>query len=312
MGSRARSRVIIDNDFSGDPDDLFALAHHVASSTVDIRMVIASHLSPGDWHDPSERQAENAARVAEGALAFMGKRAIPVLAGANKGISDRGPATDSEAVRAIIAEAMRTDTDLPLYYAAGGGLTELATAWLVEPRIAERLTLVWIGGGEYEGRQVAPGAALPEYNTAIDVAAAQIIFNRSAIPIIQIPRDAYRQCLVSVAELDVRVRPRGPVGALLMRELDRVVSAMEAGGHLMGETYVMGDSPLVLVTALQTPWQPDSASSEWELRATPRLAPDGGYLDRAVESPRPITVCVRVDTRLLFEDFFAKIAMMDT
>jgi hypothetical protein len=116
---------------------------------------------------------------------------------------------------------------------------------------------------------------------------------------------------VSVAELDVRVRPHGPVGALLMRELDRVIAGMETDGHLMGEAYVMGDNPLVLVTALQTAWQPDSASSEWEVRPTPRLAPDGSYLDRAVESPRPIRVCVRVDTRLLFEDFFAKIAMMD-
>jgi purine nucleosidase len=53
-------RVIIDNDFSGDPDDLFALVHHVLSPSVEIPLIIASHLSGGDEWDPSDRQASNA------------------------------------------------------------------------------------------------------------------------------------------------------------------------------------------------------------------------------------------------------------
>lgn len=66
---------------------------------------------------------------------------------------------------------MRDDTDTPLIYAAGGGLTELATAYLIEPRIATRLALVWIGGHGYD----AP-ATEPEFNTSIDPRAAQIVF----------------------------------------------------------------------------------------------------------------------------------------
>jgi hypothetical protein len=44
------------------------------------------------------------------------------------------------------SEAMRTDTRLPLFARFGAGLTELANAYLIEPRIADRLTTVWIGG----------------------------------------------------------------------------------------------------------------------------------------------------------------------
>ncbi len=190
MRSRVRARVIVDNDFSGDPDDLFALAHHVASPTVDVSLVIGSHLSPDDGHDASRRQADNAADVALSALAVMGRDSVPVVAGSNVALRRTEPPAMTAAAQAIIAEAMRDASDLPLYFAAGGGLTDLATAWLLEPRIANKLTLVWVGGAEYEGQEPPPGSTLPEYNTAIDVYAAQVIFNESAIPIIQVPRAA--------------------------------------------------------------------------------------------------------------------------
>ncbi|MBT0770284.1 hypothetical protein KIH74_15185 [Kineosporia sp. J2-2] len=59
-----RLRVIVDNDFSGDPDDLFQLAHYVLSPSAEIPFVIGSHLSPGDGFDPTDVQADNASRVA--------------------------------------------------------------------------------------------------------------------------------------------------------------------------------------------------------------------------------------------------------
>ena len=37
---QARARIIIDNDFRGDPDDLFQLAHHLLSLSVEIRGVM--------------------------------------------------------------------------------------------------------------------------------------------------------------------------------------------------------------------------------------------------------------------------------
>ena len=60
-----RMRVIIDNDFSGDPDGLFQLSHLLLSPSVETRGIIGSHLSPKDFIDPSEKQAENAVRKAK-------------------------------------------------------------------------------------------------------------------------------------------------------------------------------------------------------------------------------------------------------
>ncbi len=52
------------------------------------------------------------------------------------------------AARAIVAEAMRDDP-MPLFVTCGGPLTNVAAALKLEPAIAKRMTLIWIGGGAY-------------------------------------------------------------------------------------------------------------------------------------------------------------------
>ncbi|MET0729471.1 MAG: nucleoside hydrolase, partial [Acidimicrobiales bacterium] len=41
---KPRVRVILDNDYAGDPDGLVELAHHLLSPGVDIRFVIGGQL----------------------------------------------------------------------------------------------------------------------------------------------------------------------------------------------------------------------------------------------------------------------------
>lgn len=306
---RPRVRVLIDNDFSGDRDDLFQLVHHLLSPSVAIRGILASHLSVGDVWDPSDRQAENAARIAEATLDVMGMAGtVPVHLGSNVGLVDPATPHDSPAARAIVAEALRDD-DLPLYFCAGAGLTDLASALMLEPSIADRMTLVWIGGAEHPDLAFPAAGATPvEYNHNIDRLAVRYVFNESRIPIWQFPRDAYRQALVSYGELDARVAPHGPVGAFLMEHMDWMIRRAIELGRLPGETYVLGDNPLVLATALQSTFQPDTSSSEHVVRPTPAIGPDDAYTGES-PTPRPMRVYTRIDTRLMFEDFYTRLAL---
>ena len=108
--SAPRARVIIDNDFSGDPDDLYQLVHHLLSPSVEIPLIVASHLRPDDPFDPSDRQAENAAAVVRDVFARMGLTSSAVIAqGSNAPLDDRETPRQAPAVDAIIAEAMRDD-----------------------------------------------------------------------------------------------------------------------------------------------------------------------------------------------------------
>lgn len=302
-----RIRLILDNDYAGDPDGLFQLAHHLLSPSGDVRLVIGSHLrvDDADWNPFEGRSAAAAAERATEVAATLG-RDVRILAGSEGALDET--AVRSEAALAIVEEAMRDDTELPLVVACGGGLTEIASAWLIEPAIAERLTVVWIGGDEYPDLAAPPpGVPAVEYNTAIDVAAARVVFNDSTLRLWQVPRDAYRQTLLSEAELETRVRPHGPMGALLADGIRRVRGRLQDAGLPLGETYIFGDSPLVLLTVLQAFFEPDPSSSAWVERPAPRVTADGIF--DFEQGGRPVRVFTRLDTRLMFEDLFAKLAL---
>jgi len=303
-----RSRVIIDNDFSGDVDDLFELVHHVLSPSVEIPLIIGSHISVGDVWDSASNQAEKAAFRALELLRVMTlDDEYQVLEGSNEGLLSSRTPKENEASRAIVKEALRDDTRLPLYVACGAGLTELASAWLMEPRISERLIAIWIGGAGYADLGAMPPFTHgPEYNQAIDPIAAQIIFNDSDIPIWQVPRNVYRQFLMSYAELCARIRPFGALGSYLHESVEKAMRWQRRRNPPgLGETYVMGDSPLVTLTALQSAFDADPSSSEYVIRPAPRFDDNGQY----VENPhgRAIRVYTHCDTRLTFEDLFLKI-----
>ncbi|HQY99443.1 MAG TPA: nucleoside hydrolase [Propionicimonas sp.] len=304
--SAQRVRVIVDNDFAGDPDDLYQLAHHLLSPSVDIRGIVCSHLRPDDPFYPGADSADAARRVVEDLAAAMRlDLAGRVYTGSNLALTSRTEPQDSEAARFIVAEAMRDEPGLaPLFFVAGGGLTDLAAAYLIEPRIAPRMTVVWIGGPEHEGLGYAPPEIeSPEYNLRIDVTAGQVVFNDSDLPLWLVPRNMYRQCLVSDVELRHRVAAKGELGAYLYAALRKVAAGMEACGAGYGETYALGDSPLVLLTALQSFFQPDPSSSDHAVRPCPELDDQGLFTDR---TGRDIRVYHRLDVRLMFEDMFLK------
>lgn len=306
-----RARVIIDNDFAGDPDDLFQLVHHLLSPSVDIPLVVSSHLPAGDPFSPKPDSAEAGEDKVRDLFALMRLADNgEIVRGAALPLTSRTEPRRSAGAAAIVREAMREDTDLPLFAVFGGGLTELASAWLIEPRIAQRLTVVWIGGPEYDGLgQPPPGAPTMEYNLGIDPVAARVVFDDSDLALWQVPRNMYRQCLVSDAELRHRVLATGPVGRHLYAAVGRVRSVLGESVGGVGETYALGDSPLVLLTVLRSFFEPDPSSSDFVVMPCPRLDDTGAIRPRP--DGRPIRVYTRLDVRLMFEDFFTKLREFD-
>ena len=303
---RLTARLFLDNDYGGDPDGLVQLAHHLLSPSMDIRAVVASHLRPGDPFDNSGRSARNGRAAAEKIVELTGRAGhVPVIAGSEEPLTPGERREPGPAAAALIEEALRDDP-LPLFACFGGGLTELAVALLAEPAIASRMTAVWIGGAEYPGVHVPAGAPALEYNTAIDIEAARVVF-ASAVPLWQFPRCAYRQALISRAELATRVAVAGPLGVHLAEAVERVYRFVDAATVPLGESYVMGDSPLVLATALRTVFEPDTGSSEHRIVPRPAVRPDGTFDHTAAGAP--VRVFTRLDTRLLFEDLYARLEL---
>jgi purine nucleosidase len=267
-----RCRVIVDNDFSGDPDGLVGLAHHLLSPTNRVVTITSSFLNP-KFPVPAPR-AEDGAMAARELLEVMGGFQGPsVYAGSEQPF---GSGSASAAADAIVEEARRDD-ELPLYVACGGPLTNVAQALQQAPDIAGRLTLVWIGGS------LDPTAF--EYNRDGDPDAAVFVLAQRELDIHQFPLEAYRQCAYSVAELEYDVGGAGALGQWLWNRF--------TGPHpdwvQIGGVWPLGDSPPLLVTAL------DVESSRYEITQT------GGGASRRMYT--------QVDFRLLVGDLLAKLRM---
>ena len=299
--------MISDNDYAGDPDGLVQLAHQTLSPSAQLTHVLATPHAPFIDIGTNDLCSASAAKARE-VLALTGYENVPVVLGSNEKLQNRKTPIDSPAARAIIEEAMRTDTDIPLFLTAGAGLGAIASAWLMEPRIAERLTLIWIGGHEHKGQAEPPPEAPDlEYNLSIDPIAGQVVFNDSNLDIWQVPRATYRQAMASRAELQARMLASGRLGQYLFKALGNVAKEMALVGRATGEVYVLGDSPLVLLSTLQATFEPTPASSSWITKPCPIVLDSGLY----EENPdgKPLRVFTSIDNRLMFADLFAKLEL---
>lgn len=286
IAQRPAARVIVDNDFAGDPDGLVALAHQLLAPKTRTVLVTASALDPklaGLAGLPAGRTADAGARLARELIDRLGGPHRPtVLTGAEA--FGAGDAQVTAAARAIVAEARRDDP-LPLVLTCGGPLTNVAAALRLDPSIARRMTLVWIGGS------VAAGGA-PEYNLATDIAAARQVLEASALPVWQVPDAEYRRFQVSVAELGTTLRPISPLAEWLYGQYRQLPPFVQLGG-----TLTFGDSPMVSLTALAPELSP------FTTRRVRRILDDGR--PGAELEDREVRVYQGLDARLNFADFIA-------
>lgn len=172
------------------------------------------------------------------------------------------------------------------------------------------MTAIWIGGPEHTGlAQPPPDYSNPEYNLNIDPAAACVVFNRSTIPLWQVPRNAYRQALFPYSQLLLKVKPQGKLGSYLTNELESLMTRIQRYVNI-GETYILGDSPLVLLTALQSSFEADPSSSEYVIKMAPYINDRGEYAHN--HRGRNIHVYTQLDTNLMFDDFIAKLELWNS
>lgn len=234
-----RMRVIIDNDFSGDPDGLFQLVHHILSPSIEVRGIIGSHLDEKSGFDDSDDTAQSACDKANEVLSLLSvDSVIPVVKGASHAMINQYTPIDSEGARLIISEAMRTDASTPLYVVCGAGLTNIVSALLLQPEVANRLTLIWIGGQEYQNTApMPPGGTEVEYNLALSIPGAQTVFNKTSVPIWQVPRNAYRQCIIPMSYLTTELSHCGRVGKYLLDSLYSIMKKSVVGWQYGGDIY---------------------------------------------------------------------------
>ena len=277
-------RVILNTDAKNEADDQYAIVHGILSESFELAGIITAHFGDRKSKTSMEDSYEETMLL----LKLMGLEGkIRVEKGAPRAMPDDQTPIDSAGARLIIEEAMKDDPR-PLHIAFFGPLTDMASALLLEPAIAERnIRVIWIGGGEWPvgGR---------EFNLSNDIHSANVIM-KSKLELWQIPRDVYRQMPVSYAELIEKVYPCGKIGRYLVEQL---VEFNQKHARAM-EYRSLGDSPAIGVILYED-------CGRWSWRPAPEFDAQMHYLHTGRN--RPIRVYETIDSRFILEDFFAKLA----
>ena len=204
-------RMILNTDAGCECDDQFAIAYALLSQRIEMKAVIAAHF--GDLRGPNamEDSYVECCKIVEH-MGLTGK--VNILKGAKQCIKD-APDQESPGADFIIEEALRDDPK-PLVGVFIGPLTDLAIAIKKEPRICERMSIIWIGG------PMGPDGAY-EYNLSNDVAAANQVM-KSNIPLSTINIECYQQMKIGFAELQDKLLQCGDIGRYLF---DQIVEGNE-------------------------------------------------------------------------------------
>ena len=174
-------RMVLDTDTYNEVDDQFALAYALLSP--DRLAVEAIYAAP--FHNRRSTGAEDGmARSYEEILRLLGRLGVSpsglVHRGARQFLSQEAAPAANPAVEDLIARALATPADEPLYVVAIGALTNIATAILLEPAIIEHIVVVWLGGHALHWLHTR------EFNLMGDVPAARTVFDCGA-PLVHVP-----------------------------------------------------------------------------------------------------------------------------
>lgn len=282
-------RVIVDTDAKNEADDQYAILHHLLTPMFDVRGIIATHFeskaqTPGETMEMSYHEAQKL-------LALAQIDDVPLLRGCPLPLASPADAPDSEGVRFLIEEARKPD-DRPLYIAVQGAMTNVAAALNRAPDIADKIVVLWNGGGPY------PEGSEGEFNLLQDADACRALL-ASRAEVWQIPQNVYSLLEVSLAELAARVRPCGALGEYLFAQLREEYDREFYPGITFrsGENWTLGDNTTIAVLL--------STGARWHMQRAPRILPDRRY----AEDPdgRPIRVYDWLSARLTLEDLFAKL-----
>lgn len=174
-------KVILDSDMANEMDDPYALAHCIGSEKIDLLSVNAAPYHEDGWTTHSQGM-ENSYNLTIDMLERFGKNdgSIPVYHGSDRQFTpDDGFAPiDSPAARNIIKTVKEAHE---IIYVLGiGCCSNVVSAYLLDPSIADNMCFIWLGGHLLENDHCN------EFNLRMDYYAGQILTN-SNIPLILLP-----------------------------------------------------------------------------------------------------------------------------
>ncbi len=172
---------VLDTDTYNEIDDQYALAFMLKSPKLHVKALYAAPFFNSHSTSPEDGMEKSYDEILY-LLSLMGREDMmdKVYKGSRTYLPDEHTPVDSPAARHLCELAMTYTAEKPLYVVAIGAITNVASALLMQPALAERIVLVWLGGHH----PLWPDNR--EFNLHQDIAAARIVFG-CGCPLVQLP-----------------------------------------------------------------------------------------------------------------------------
>ena len=171
--------MVLDTDAYNEIDDQFAISYALrATEKISLKALYAAPFFNSRSTSPEEGMEKSYDEILT--LLDLAGEKVPVFKGSPAFMKNEKEAVMSPAASDLAERAMGYACDKPLYVVAIGAITNVASALLLRPEIADRIVVVWLGGHSLEWHDNK------EFNLQQDVAAGRVVFGSGA-PLVMLP-----------------------------------------------------------------------------------------------------------------------------
>ncbi len=176
---KGRIDLVLDTDAYNEIDDQFAIAYALkAKEKISLKALYAAPFFNQNSTGPADGMERSYQEIWK--LLKLSGEETDVFRGSAGYLPDEQTPVLSDAAHHLVQLAKGYSPEKPLYVAAIGAITNVASALLIDPAIADSIVVVWLGGHALEWPKN------DEFNCRQDVAAARVVFSSGA-PLVMLP-----------------------------------------------------------------------------------------------------------------------------
>lgn len=174
-----RVDVVLDTDAYNEIDDQFAISYLLKSKEkLNTKAIYAAPFLNTRVSSPAEGMEKSYDEIFY-LLSLLNEK-VDVFKGSEKYLEDETKPVISPAAQDLAERCKNYSPQNPLYVVAIGAITNVASAILLNPEVAENTVVVWLGGHAQHYHHTK------EFNMLQDVAAARVV-TQSGVPFVQLP-----------------------------------------------------------------------------------------------------------------------------
>ena len=284
--SNKKINVILDTDTYNECDDQFALSYLIKSQ--DMFNIEAITVAPYSHTKRDVKVIDGQELSYNEILKICNWLNFDTIDKVFKGSMDyiqNGYDENNDAVNKIIEVALKNDKT---YILGIGAITNIALAIKKEPKIIDRIEIIWLGGNEIEYKDNL------EYNFKQDIEAVKIVFDSTVKMTILPCKNVVSDLRIDIAELKSKLDNRKELNKYLIERF------YNDGYHGIQETRVIWDIS-VIAYMINKNW------FETEKISCPNIKEDSSY--ELTDNRHSITFVTKLDRDRIYEDLFRKLGV---